>query len=321
MTAPIEVIVPDPVRTKAEQLGAGWWVDELPMFAAEVTTRWGCTVRRWMTDGTEAVVAEVERTDGSAAVLKLPIPRAEPLARNEILVLRAAAGEGCARLIRADPDLGRGRSAILMELLGPAMVDCGLPIGRRHRILVDAAARLWRPPDDDLLGTLPDGRTKAEGLATYITEMWETLGRPCSERAVAHALACARSRAAAHDPDRAVVVHGDVHQWNALRDPARPDRFKLVDPDGLIAEPEFDLGVLMREDPVELLDGDPWERARRFARWTGTDPVAIWEWGVVERVSTGLLATRIDLQPVGAEMLATADHIAARVPASDIHRS
>ena len=30
------------------------------------------------------------------------------------------------------------------------------------------------------------------------------------------ALACARRRTEAHDDERAVLVHGDVHQWNAL---------------------------------------------------------------------------------------------------------
>ena len=59
------------------------------------------------------------------------------------------------------------------------------------------------------------------------------------------------------------------------------DDWKLVDPDGLLAEPEADLGVLMREDPVELLTGDPGDRARWLAARTGTDPVAIVEWGVL----------------------------------------
>jgi hypothetical protein len=36
-----------------------------------------------------------------------------------------------------------------------------------------------------------------------------------------------------------------------------------------------------------------------------------WEWGVVERVSTGLVCTQIGLQPVGRQMLAAADQIAA----------
>ncbi len=55
---------------------------------------------------------------------------------------------------------------------------------------------------------------------------------------------------------------------------------------------------------------DPRDRARWLARRTGLDETAIWEWGVAERVSTGLLATRIGLQPVGRQMLAAADHLA-----------
>lgn len=49
-----------------------------------------------------------------------------------------------------------------------------------------------------------------------------------------------------HDDERAVPVHGDVHQWNALQ--ARSG-FKLIDPDGLLAEAEYDMGVLMHEGP------------------------------------------------------------------------
>jgi streptomycin 6-kinase len=66
----------------------------------------------------------------------------------------------------------------------------------------------------------------------------------------------------------------------------------------------------MREDPLDLLGVDPHERARWLAARTGLDPTAIWEWGVVERVSTGLLGTRVGLQPVGGQMLAVADRVA-----------
>ncbi len=84
-------------------------------------------------------------------------------------------------------------------------------------------------------------------------------------------------------------MHGDVHEWNALQ---AGGGFKLVDPDGLLAEAEYDMGIVMREDPLELMHGDPRQRARWLARRTGLDAAAIWEWGVVERVSTGLLGTR-----------------------------
>ena len=60
------------------------------------------------------------------------------------------------------------------------------------------------------------------------------------------------------------------------------------------------------------MDGDPWSRAHFLAERTGTDPTAIWEWGVAERVSTGLLAVGIGLQPVGDQMLAAADELSRR---------
>jgi streptomycin 6-kinase len=152
-------------------------------------------------------------------------------------------------------------------------------------------------------------------LAASIVAKWEELDHPCSEGAIEYALTCAERRVAAHDDERARLVHGDVHQWSALRTLDDVEQFKFVDPDGLLAEPEYDLGIIMREDPVELLQGDPHERARFLAFRTCLDADAIWEWGVVERVSTGLLAVEIDLQPVGGQMLAAADAVAPRTTA------
>jgi streptomycin 6-kinase len=136
------------------------------------------------------------------------------------------------------------------------------------------------------------------------------LDRPCAEQAIDYSLECAARRIVAHDDERAVLVHGDVHQWNALEAGAG---FTLVDTDGLLAEREYDMGIIMREDPSELLEGgDPRERARSLAARTGLDSDAIWEWGAVERVSTGLLATRVALQPAGREMLAVAERVAGQ---------
>ncbi len=196
----------------------------------------------------------------------------------------------------------------MMERLGPSLFDLDVPMSRRHEILCSAAARVWRPaPDVDL----PTGAEKGRWLIEFIAATWKELDHPCSERVIEHAVECAKRRIAAHDDERAVLVHGDVHQWNALES---GDGFKLVDPDGLLAEPEYDLGIIMREDPVELLEEGSWERAHRLAVATGLDPTAIWEWGVVERVSTGLVCTQIDLQPVGRDMLSTAEAVVDEQP-------
>lgn len=292
--------VPEVVRNKALASGAGRWLDELPALVADLEREWSVAVGRPMDGGTEAFVAEAALDDGTPVVLKLFIPRDGNHGLNEITVLRLADGEGCVRLLRADP----ARDAVLLERLGRPLHELALPIGRRHEILCAASARIWRPAPDR---GLPTGAEKGRWLVDFISATWEELDHPCSERAVDYALACAERRVAAHDDECAVLVHGDVHEWNALES---PDGFKLIDPDGLLAEAEYDMGILMREDPVELLDGDPRRRARRLASRTGLDAVAVWEWGVVERVSTGLLCTKIDLQPVGREMLAAAEHVA-----------
>lgn len=295
----MRIDVPAVVASKARVAGLHDWLGELPGLVRALADEWQLSIGRTMADGTEALVLEVETADGHPAVLKLVVPR-PGAARDEITVLRLAGGEGCVGLLRAD----EARSALLLERLGPSMYELGLPFEQRLPLLCDAARAVWRPaPDVDLT----TGADKARALAEGIARRWESLDRPCSQAAIEHALTCAGRRRDAHDDERAMLLHGDVHQWNALRGGSG---FKLIDPDGLLAEPEYDLGILMREDPLELLAGDPWDRARSLASRTGLDEVAVWEWGVVERVSTGLLAVEIGLRPEGDEMLEAADAIA-----------
>src|SRR5215813_1216824 len=294
--------VPAVVRNRALAAGAAHWLDELPALVASLERDWSIAVGRPFSDATEAFVAEATLDDGTQAVLKLLVPGAGDAAWNEIIALRLTNGDGCVRLLRDDVAL----SAMLLERLGRPLRELALPIRQRHEILCSTAARVWRPARGC---GLPTGAEKGRWLADFITLTWEELRRPCTERAVDYALECARRRIAAHDDERAVLVHGDVHQWNALE---AEHGFKLVDPDGLLAEAEYDMGVLIREDATELLDGDPSERARWLAARCGLNATAIWEWGVVERLSTGLLCTKIELQPVGREMLAAVDHVADR---------
>jgi streptomycin 6-kinase len=285
------------VRRKAIDVGATAWLDDLPELVASLEQEWDIAVGDAYRDSTEAFVVDVQSADGTPAVLKVLVPRSSDAAQNEIAVLQITSGEGCVRLLRADA----ARGALLLERLGRSLYELGLPIQRRHEILCTTAAQVWRPAAGC---GLPTGAEKGRWLSDFITATWEELDRPCSERAIGYALTCAERRVNAHRDERSVLVHGDVHQWNALQ---ALDGFKLVDPDGLLAEPEYDLGIVMREDPLE---GDPHERARWLAAHTGLDAAAIWDWGVIERVSTGLLGTKVGLQPVGRQMLAVADRVA-----------
>lgn len=294
------------VSSKARVHDATDWLADLPRLVAGLERDWGITTGRTYADSTEAHVVEATAADGEPAVLKLIVPRDGDAARHEITVLQLTDGQGCVRLLRHDVD----RAALLLERLGPSMHDLGLPLRQRQDLLCAAAQQVWRPAPD---AGLPTGADKGRWLVEFVTRTWEQLGRPCPEQVVAHALSCAERRIAAHDDERAVLVHGDVHEWNALRS---GDGFKLVDPDGLLAEAEYDLGILMREDPADLLHGGDRERAARLGTATGLDTTAVWEWGVVERVSTGLLLTAIDMPEIGGDMLTVAGRVAAEADSS-----
>jgi streptomycin 6-kinase len=293
------VRVPDTVLSQARAAGAETWLEQIPALVAGLESDWSITVGRTYDGGSEALVVEATLDDGSPAVLKILVPGRGDAASYEATVLRLAGGEGCPDLFRFDPE----RGALLMERLGRPLHELGFPLARRLEILTDAAARVWRPAPGC---GLPTGAEKARWLADFVVKMWEELDRPIPERTLAEARDAAGRRERAHREETAVLVHGDIHDMNALES---GNGFALIDPDGLLAEPEYDLGVIIRGDPCELLVGDPLDRARTLARRTGLDPVAIWEWGVVERVSTGLLCTRIGLQPLGRDMLRAAEAV------------
>lgn len=290
--------VPGAVRKHAIAEGHQGWLEQLPTLVAELEREWSITIGRSYDGGNEAFVADASLDDGSGAVLKVFIPRDNDSARNEITVLRLADGDGCARLLRSD----LSRSAMLIERLGARLDESGLPALRRREILCAAAERVWRLVPDS---PLPTGAEKGRRLIGFITRTWEQLDRPCSQEAVAYAVDSAQRRIAAHDDASSVLVHGDIHEWNALK---ADHGYKLIDPDGLLAEPEYDLGVIMRQDPID--PADPRASARGLAFGTGLDETATWEWATVERLSSGLWCTRLELQPLGRDLLRTADAVA-----------
>ena len=291
-----EVPVSDWLVRKAALEGVRWrrWLDELGDLIEWIERAWDLRVGAVIDGGTASLIAEADTADGTPAVLKLAMPAEgdgwDALER-EVPVLRLVDGRGCARVLRYDGSHG----AALLERLGRQLADLELPITRQMEVICSTLQRLWAVPERD---DLPSGAEKGRFLADAIARTWEALDHPCSERVAAKAIEFANRRADAFDIERAVLVHGDAHAWNTLEaGPAEPNGFKFVDPDGLIAEPEYDLAIPMREYGDELLAGDAGalgrERARFLAHLTGLDVEKVWEWGFVERVSTGLFVIEL----------------------------
>ena len=212
----------DVVRSRAIAEGHVDWVDELDDTVAGIERDWSIVVGRTYDEGTEAFVADAVLADGRPAVLKVLVPRRSGgIDDHEATVLRLADGDGCPILYRDDP----ARGALLMERLGPSMFALSLRYEQRLPALCDAVARIWRPAPDD--SGLPTTATKAAWLIEFVTSKWAALDRPCAERTIEHAVLCGQRRLVASGPERPLLLHGDVHQWNALQ---AGESFKLVDP-------------------------------------------------------------------------------------------
>jgi streptomycin 6-kinase len=289
------------------------WVHGLTDLIAGLEREWDVAVGPAFPGGSMAYVAEAQTADGTRAVLKLQVPGydapgADSFA-DEIKTLLLAKGRGYARVLKHDVR----RRAVLLERLGRPLCDLGLSIQVQIAIICSTLQRAWvRIPAD---AGLQSGAEKARWLAGFIAAMWDALDRPCSERAIDQALGFAGARSAAFDVETAVLVHGDAHSGNTLQSLAERDpegtSFKFVDPDGLLAEPACDLAVPMRDWSEALLTGDPVrmgrERCAYLSTLTGVDPLAIWQWGFMERVSTGLLLLQLGYEQRGGEMLRVAD--------------
>ena len=124
--------------------------------------------------------------------------------RIPVRLLEAAQGNGYVRLLAYDTE----RSAVLQEALGAPLNTLDQTPEQQIRALGQTLREAWCVPRWDGL-TVEPVTEKAAQLGHLVERLWTSLGHPCSERVRDQALAYARSRAAAFDIDRCVVVHGD----------------------------------------------------------------------------------------------------------------
>lgn len=302
MDAGVTARLPAAARRRALAEGARGkaWLADLPKLYEALVRRWGLTSSVVLEGGSEALAVAVDLPDGRAAVLKIAPPWAG-LMGTERRVLEAAAGRGFAELYAVDEPAG----ALLMERLGERLDESGLPVEAQWSELCRCLQQVWRIPPP---GGLMDGAGKARSLLEFIGQTHQGLGGPLSPAVLSLAQTYAEARATAHLPDKAVLAHGDGHAANALA--SAQGGFKLIDPDPLFVEPAYDLGILMREWTQDMLSAPPLQNGRArceaLSAATGVDASAIWQWGFLETVSTGLLCVKLEIAD-GPEMLQIAE--------------
>lgn len=286
------------------------WLAALPNLVDELCHAWSLSVGSTLDGGNWAYVARVRTADGTSAVLKVALPT--PQFASQLGTITAAAGRGYVHLYDADP----ARYALLMEPLGPTISTAGHPVEHVLDVLAATLREAWQIPRPVEASVQP-GADKASGLIE-ILDQWSALGEPCTPRLIAYARDLAERRAAAFDLRSCVLCHGDPHVDNALAvlspRAGAESGYVFVDPDGFLCEPAYDLGVAMRgwtdhvlraDDPIALTHG--W--STRLADATGLDEQTIWEWALIERVTSALYLMLHGHQAQGRTFLDSAERL------------
>lgn len=247
----MSLTLPDGILGMAER-GGDWadWVDRLPGTVDDLCQEWAVRPDGLAMHGFCALVVPVVGTagDGGEAVLKVSFPDDDTA--HEHLALRAWAGRGAVRLLRADPR----RRALLLERLGTRKLDdvgvdeaCEVVAGMYSRLHVEAGEQYpalsgWAARWEERLGALD-------------------ADAPVPRRLVAHARSLARDLA--RDPlTDGTLLHGDLHYLNVLAADREP--WLAIDPKPMSGDPCLEPAPMLwnRWDEA-LADGDARKAVRR----------------------------------------------------------
>ncbi len=198
-------------------------------------------------------VEPVRRADGSAAVLRIG---------PELAAAEWFGGHGAPRVLEIDREVG----AVLLERVLPGTQLDAEP----EEVAVTAAAAvmraLWRPPAGDC--PFPSVRDWARSL------------EPGSRAAGVFVELC-------DSMDAPVVLHGDLHHFNVLRSDAHG--WLAIDPKGVVGEPAYETGALLRNPKPALLElPDPARTLRRradaLAEALDFDAARVYGWAYAQAV-------------------------------------
>ncbi len=229
------------------------WLDRLPDLIAEVEQRWLIMVGPPLDGLTYNYVAPAAGLDGRELMLKLGVPNPELL--TEIEALRIYDGRGCVQLLAAD----RGQGALLLERLEPGtpLRGCTDDDERATAVAAGVMRRLWRPAPPE--HSFPTVERWAAGLGR-LRKRFDGATGPLPRALVERAEDLFRVLIASMAEP--VLLHGDLHHDNILA--AEREPWLAIDPKGVVGEPAYETGALLRNPFPEILIMP--QRGKRLAR-------------------------------------------------------
>jgi streptomycin 6-kinase len=281
------------------------WLGKLPALLADCAQRWSLTPDLPFAPLSYNYVLPALRADGARVVLKAGVPERELLA--EIEALRLFDGRGSVRLLDADPD----RGVLLLERIEPGTpLTAVFDAGRDEEATAAAAAamrRLWRPAPP--AGPFPSVADWARGL-TRLRSQFAGGSGPLPAALVDQAEQLFAELIGSMDEP--VLLHGDLHHGNILAAGRAP--WLAIDPKGVVGEPAYEAGALLRNPMPRILEiVEPrrllTRRIDQLGEALGLDRVRLRGWGIAQAV----LSAWWSLEDHGRgweEAIACAEHLA-----------
>ncbi len=275
------------------------WLRGLPRLMTDVLGEWDLVPDGAVWTGETAAVLGVTTPTGKRAALKLGWPH--PEAEHEHLALRAWAGAGAVRLLRADPR----RGVLLLERAEPGHDLGELPIVEACEVVANLYARLHLPP----LPQLDRLSVHAARWAEVLTTLRDT--RQVPRRFVDQAIGLAAEFARDPVTDSA-LIHGDLHFGNVLAAGRQP--WLVIDPKPLAGDPAYEVAPLLANRWAEAVAGGAVRQALLERLFTvvdaaGLDEDRVRDWVVVREVVRVWWATQDGSPGPDADLLTRATTI------------
>ena len=203
------------------------WLDQLPQIVDDLRRQWSLQLGPPF-DGPEMTaswVAPARRSDGSPAILKVPMPHME--ADHEIEGLRFWDGSPTVELLEADDALG----AMLLESCRPGTSLRSQPEVEQDVIIARLLRRMWRvpPPPHPF-------RPLKEMIDLWIAETRSNEARWHDARLVRNGLRTFEELA--RSDEGVVLLATDLHAGNVLQ--AEREPWLVIDPKPFIGDPAYD---------------------------------------------------------------------------------
>ena len=279
------------------------WIARLPMILATCEQEWKLKISPPFTNLSYNYVAPALRSDGTAVVVKASSPTDE--FAKETAVLQLFDGRGMVKLLEYDSD----NQVMLLESLQPGTPLSAVEDDEKAISLVATVMRqLWRPaPSEQIFPSVLDwGKGFARlrqhyngGSGPFPPTLLDEAERLFAE------LGASMSEL--------VLLHGDLHHDNILA--ARRQPWLAIDPKGVIGEPAYETGALLRNPLPQLLQRPHpgrilARRVEQLAEELELDRVRVRGWGVAQAVLSAWWCVE-DFGWIGNDALTCAELLAA----------